>query len=79
MLNKLSFTGRYALKGKTEQVNRALCTIKSIKKDDVAFFNITSGDNKISIVATDEDKKQLEDKKADSNFCNDIRKIRKVL
>ena len=48
----LNFSGKYVLRGKSEQVDRAINTIKNVKGDKVDFFTINGKNNKLTIVAT---------------------------
>ncbi|MBQ7286642.1 MAG: hypothetical protein IJW73_02660 [Candidatus Gastranaerophilales bacterium] len=75
MINNLSFTGRYVLKGKIDQTARAKNTIREMKKDNVDFLQITRGDNVIVIVATDEDKKTLVEKRHKNDLYNEFLEV----
>ena len=74
-VNNINFSGRYLLKGKTDAVNRAANTIKTVKGDDVDFFHITCADNRLVIVATNEDVEPLQEKKKNPNLYSDIKNI----
>lgn len=71
----LNFKGRYLLKGKNEQVNRAMNTIKQVKGDDVEFLPIACGNNKLAIVATQDDVQLLKEAKKYPGLPVSVKKI----
>lgn len=73
----LSFQGRYLLNGKHEQVNRAVGTISQMKGNNVEFLSIACGDNKIVIVATDDDVALLKSAKKEADLFENIKKLYK--
>lgn len=72
--NNTNFTGRYILKGKIDHVNKAAVEIKANKKDKVEFYPITSGENRIVVVATNKDAITLK-KKKEEDLNAEIKKI----
>jgi len=71
--NDINFCGRYLLRGKIDDVNRAMITINSVKGNNADFLPITCGENKICVVATDDDALMLKNKKTQKDFSKEVK------
>ena len=71
--NNISFKGKYAIYGDKEQTSKAVSHVIANKKDDVDFFPITMGTNRLVIVATDKDVVTLKNKKNESDFISNVK------
>ena len=71
--NNISFKGKYAIYGDKESTSNAVNHILVNKKNNVDFFPITTGNNRLIIVATDEDAITLKSKKQEADFISNIK------
>lgn len=70
----LSFKGKYAVYGDKEKASRAVSNIIANKKDSVEIFPISTGNNRLVLIATDEDALTLKNKKKEVDFIDNIKK-----